>query len=50
MIEDLDNIILNRLMIDIQPAILQTIYQSKLNIYERDVQRANLIRERLTRK
>lgn len=47
LLEDVDNITLNRLMIDIQPAILQTIYQSQLSIYERDINRARLIRERL---
>lgn len=49
-LKDIDNITLNRLMIDIQPAILQTIFQRQLNIYERDINRAKLIRERLTRK
>lgn len=48
-IDDVDCITLNRLMVDIQPAILQTIFQSQLNIYERDIKRANLIRERLAR-
>lgn len=46
-IEDIDVKTINTLMVDIQPGILQKIQGKTLNTNERDIERANLIRERL---
>jgi protein arginine kinase len=46
-IKDIDAKIINILMVDIQPGILQKINGKNLNTSERDIERANLIRERL---
>jgi protein arginine kinase len=47
MVEDIDRRRINELFIIIQPAHLQKIENKKLSSQERDVQRAELIRERL---
>lgn len=46
-IEDIDVKTINTLMVDIQAGILQKIKGKNLNAKERDIERANLIRERL---
>lgn len=46
-IEDIDVKTINTLMIDIQAGILQKIHGKNLSSNERDIKRANLIRERL---
>ena len=46
-VKDLDRKLVNELFIFIQPAHLQKIEGKKLNAQERDIKRANLIRERL---
>lgn len=48
-IEDIDVKTINTLMIDIQAGILQKIHGKNLSSNERDIKRANLIRERLGR-
>lgn len=46
-VKELDKKTLNSLLIDIQPANLQKIFQKKMNEKERDLYRAELTRERL---
>ncbi|MCG8542150.1 MAG: protein arginine kinase [Clostridia bacterium] len=46
-IKDIDVKAINVLMVDIQSGILQKISERNLNTNERDIERANLIRERL---
>ncbi|MCT4566517.1 MAG: protein arginine kinase [Maledivibacter sp.] len=46
-IKDIDVKTINTLMVDIQGGILQKIYGKNLSTNERDIKRANLIRERL---
>lgn len=46
-IKGIDVKTVNTLMVDIQGGILQKIYSKNLNANERDIKRANLIRERL---
>lgn len=46
-IKGIDVKTINTLMVDIQAGILQKIYGKNLNTNERDIKRANLIRERL---
>jgi protein arginine kinase len=47
MIKDIDRSRINELFIITQPAHLQKLENKKLSSEERDVKRANLIRERL---
>lgn len=49
-IEDIDVKTINNLMVEIQVGILQKIYGKSLSSNERDIKRANLIRERLSLK
>ena len=46
-VQDLDHKVINELFIMIQPAHLQKIEGKKLNTMERDIKRAEVIRERL---
>lgn len=46
-VKDLDKKILNSLLVDIQPANLQKIFEKKMNEKERDLYRAKLTRKRL---
>jgi len=46
-IKNIDIKIINNLMVDIQPGILQKIHGRSLSASERDVERANLIRKRI---
>lgn len=46
-INDVDTRTLNKLLVEIQPATLQKIFESKLSEKERDLNRAKLIKEKL---
>lgn len=46
-IEDIDAVKINEILLIVQPAHLQKITEKKMDTYERDVKRADLIRERL---
>ena len=49
-ISDIDRSVLNEILIVMQPAHLQAIEGKELNSMERDIKRADLIRERLENK
>ncbi|MCY6371590.1 protein arginine kinase [Clostridium ganghwense] len=46
-IKDIDNTVLNKLLVDIQPATIQKGSQDKLTEKQRDLKRAQLVKERL---
>ncbi|RKD26408.1 Protein-arginine kinase [Caminicella sporogenes DSM 14501] len=49
-IKEVDEKVVNNLMVDIQPGILQKIVGKNLSANERDIERAKLVRERLSKK